>query len=67
MVRGRLDGQGTREVDVSVPHGDHSHDYVAELERVDGLISAELGNDAQLNPEERKQLENIKSRQVTIR
>ena len=31
VVRGRLDGHGTREVQVSVPHGHHSHDYVAEL------------------------------------
>lgn len=31
VVRGRLDGDGTRTVDVSVPHGDHGHDYVAEL------------------------------------
>lgn len=50
-----------------LPEDAQPQEYVAELERVDGLISAELGNDAQLNPEERKQLENIKSRQVTIR
>ena len=31
VVRGRLSGHGTREVEVSVPHGNHSHDYVAEL------------------------------------
>ena len=31
VVRGKLDGRGTREVDISIPHGNHSHDYVAEL------------------------------------
>ncbi|MEN1960297.1 TonB-dependent receptor [Luteimonas sp. MJ246] len=31
VVRGRLAGQGTRTIEVSVPHGDHAHDYVAEL------------------------------------
>ena len=31
IVRGRLDGSGTREVEVAVPHGDHAHHYVAEL------------------------------------
>lgn len=41
--------------------------YSAELERVNEALAAELDNDAQLTPEERKQLENIKSRQVTIR
>ena len=31
IVRGRLDGSGTREVEVEVPHGDHAHHHVAEL------------------------------------
>ena len=31
IVRGRLDGSGTREIEVSVPHGDHAHHYIAEL------------------------------------
>ncbi|WP_133000787.1 TonB-dependent receptor [Luteimonas arsenica] len=31
VVRGKLTGNGTREVEVSVPHGDHAHHYVAEL------------------------------------
>ena len=31
VVRGRLDGRGTREIPVSVPHGDHAHGYVASL------------------------------------
>lgn len=31
VVRGKLDGHGTREIDISVPHGHHSHDYVAQL------------------------------------
>lgn len=31
VVRGKLTGSGTREVEVSVPHGDHSHDYVADI------------------------------------
>jgi len=30
-VRGRLDGEGTREVAFAVPHGDHAHHYTAEL------------------------------------
>nr|WP_242002964.1 TonB-dependent receptor [Vulcaniibacterium tengchongense] len=33
VVRGELDGSGTRTLDVSVPHGDHSHDYTVELAR----------------------------------
>lgn len=41
--------------------------YNDALEAVNTAINSELDNDAQLNPEERKQLENIKSRQVTIR
>ena len=31
VVRGRLDGEGTREVAVAVPHGDHAHHYTAAL------------------------------------
>ncbi|MBJ6979662.1 TonB-dependent receptor [Luteimonas sp. MC1782] len=31
VVRGRLDGQGTREVALSVPHGHHSHEHLATL------------------------------------
>ena len=30
-VRGRLTGEGTREVAFSVPHGDHAHDYSADI------------------------------------
>lgn len=30
-VRGRLDGDGTREVAFEVPHGDHVHHHVAQL------------------------------------
>ncbi|MCA0394787.1 MAG: TonB-dependent receptor [Proteobacteria bacterium] len=31
VVRGRLAGSGTREVAFSVPHGDHTHDYTADI------------------------------------
>ncbi|GAB2609596.1 TonB-dependent receptor domain-containing protein [Novilysobacter erysipheiresistens] len=31
VVRAELDGNGRRDVAVSVPHGDHSHDYNASL------------------------------------
>lgn len=31
VVRGKLTGSGTREVAFSVPHGDHTHDYVADI------------------------------------
>ncbi|NZA27608.1 TonB-dependent receptor [Luteimonas sp. SJ-92] len=31
IVRGRLDGDGTREVSFSVPHGDHTHDYTTDI------------------------------------
>ncbi|TYT25331.1 TonB-dependent receptor [Luteimonas viscosa] len=31
MVRGRLDGEGTREVSFAVPHGDHFHNYTVDL------------------------------------
>lgn len=30
-VRGRLTGDGTRQVAFSVPHGDHAHDYTADI------------------------------------
>lgn len=47
---------------------ERSHeDYAADLVSLNEKIEAELGNDSQLNPDERRQLENIKSRQVTIR
>ena len=31
VVRGKLAGHGTRTVEISIPHGGHSHDYRAEL------------------------------------
>jgi len=31
VVRGKLTGDGTREVAFSVPHEDHTHDYVADI------------------------------------
>ena len=37
VVRGDLDASGTRDVAVSVPHGDHSHDYTAEISRSGSL------------------------------
>lgn len=40
--------------------------YESALAALDGQIQAEYGNDAALSAEERKQLDNIKSRQVTI-
>ena len=40
--------------------------YAPVLEELDTKIAAEYANDAQLTSEERKQLDNIKSRQVTI-
>ena len=47
---------------------DVAHDsYAAELARVDAALADELTNDAQLNADERKQLQNLKSRQVTLR
>lgn len=33
VVRGKLDGSGTRELSFSVPHGDHSDDFTVELAR----------------------------------
>ena len=40
--------------------------YKEALESLNAKIEAEYANDAQLNADERKQLDNIKSRQVTI-
>ncbi|QGU05742.1 DUF5926 family protein [Corynebacterium comes] len=51
------------DLDPSVPFDS----YGDELERVSSAVDAEIANDAQLSSEERKQLQNIKSRQVTIR
>src|SRR3546814_18196727 len=31
VVRAELSGSGTRQLDLSVPHGDHGHDYSVEL------------------------------------
>ncbi|AKK04184.1 DUF5926 family protein [Corynebacterium epidermidicanis] len=42
-------------------------EYGPLLEALDKRIKAELDNDAALSPDERKALQNIKSRQVTIR
>lgn len=33
VVRAELDGSGTRPIDFSVPHGDHTHDYSIDLAR----------------------------------
>ena len=55
IVRGELSGSGSREVDFSVPHGDHTHDYTAQLarggnlpriapHRVGGEVRWELGD-----------------------
>ncbi|MBN9645317.1 DUF5926 family protein [Corynebacterium mendelii] len=41
--------------------------YGEKLAALDKVITEEIGNDAQLTADERKQLDNIKSRQVTIR
>lgn len=51
------------DLDPSVPHDS----YESELSRVNAAIVAELGNGAQITADERRQLENIKSRQVTLR
>lgn len=48
------------------PQRDHA-DYADDLQRLDAAIDKELGNDAALTADERKQLQNIKSRQVTVR
>ncbi|WP_080794331.1 DUF5926 family protein [Corynebacterium pacaense] len=51
------------DLDPERPHTDYADAILA----LNAAIAAELANDAQLTPEERRQLENIKSRQVTIR
>lgn len=78
-ARGEMNlGEGTKFAGVFRTHGliapvfdvqqDVAYDsYDAELARVEKALKAEIDNDAQLNPEERKQLENLKSRQVTLR
>ena len=78
-ARGELHlGEGTKFAGVFRTHGiivpvfdldpGVSHDsYGAELDRVSEAVSAEVSSDAQLSADERKQLQNIKSRQVTIR
>lgn len=78
-ARGELNlGEGTKFAGVFRTHGiivpvfdlDPSvafDSYGAELTRVSELVDAEIANDAQLTADERKQLQNIKSRQVTIR
>lgn len=43
-----------------------AEDYKDDLEALDKKIAEELENDAQLNSEERRHLQNIKSRQVTL-
>ena len=37
VVRAKLDGRGTRTLDLAVPHGDHTHDYTVELSREGNL------------------------------
>ncbi|APT93440.1 preprotein translocase subunit SecA [Corynebacterium phocae] len=71
-------GEGTKFAGVFRTHGivapvfdldpavDHKS-YEDQLARVNAALEEELGNDAQLTADERKQLENIKSRQVTLR
>ena len=46
---------------------DAGHDYADQLAEVDAHITKALAVDAPLTSEERRALENIKSRQVTIR
>lgn len=41
--------------------------FESELQRVDAALESEIANDAQLSADERKQLQNLKSRQVTLR
>ncbi|MCP9185970.1 DUF5926 family protein, partial [Acinetobacter baumannii] len=78
-ARGELNlGEGTKFAGVFRTHGlvapvfdlkpEVAHDsYEVELARVDKALAEELKNDANLTADERKQLENIKSRQVTLR
>ncbi|WKD60218.1 hypothetical protein CCICO_00800 [Corynebacterium ciconiae DSM 44920] len=44
-----------------------AQEFVPAIEELNAVIEAELNNDAQLTAEERKALNNIKSRQLTIR
>lgn len=78
-ARGELNlGEGTKFAGVFRTHGliapvfdlkpEVAHDsYEVELARVDKALAEEIKNDANLTADERKQLENIKSRQVTLR
>jgi len=78
-ARGELNlGEGTKFAGVFRTHGiivpvfdldpTVAHDaYGAELTRVSQAVDAEVSNEEQLTADERKQLQNIKSRQVTIR
>lgn len=78
-ARGELNlGDGSRFAGVFRTHGllvpvfdlDPQRDvesYADDLKKLDGLIGTELGNDAELDAEERRQLQNIRSRQVTVR
>jgi iron complex outermembrane recepter protein len=48
VVRGRLTGDGTRTVAFSVPHGDHTHDYTADIAQSGNLpriVPARVGTD----------------------
>lgn len=47
--------------------GPAAESYEAELARVDAALEEQYGNDAELSAEERRKLENLKSRQVTLR
>ncbi|MCS4535948.1 DUF5926 family protein [Corynebacterium sp. HS2168-gen11] len=47
--------------------GRQAQEYAADLQALDAQIIAELDNDAALTADERRQLESIKSRQVTLR
>ncbi|AZA12520.1 DUF5926 family protein [Corynebacterium choanae] len=51
------------DLDPTVEH----HTYKDALEQLNQLLAKEVANDAQLTSDERRQLDNIKSRQVTIR
>ncbi|WP_149196092.1 TonB-dependent receptor [Luteimonas suaedae] len=48
VVRGKLAGDGTHQVAFSVPHGDHTHDYTADI-ALDGnlprIVPARLGGE----------------------
>ena len=78
-ARGELKlGEGTKFAGVFRTHGlvvpvwdlpaDRGYDtYAADLEDLAAKIDKELGNEEPLTADERKQLDNIKSRQVTLR